>query len=463
MVAHLPSKRFRQRLVATCLGLLGGSAAGAWAQAPLPIPPPAAEVRAAGDAAAPALTGVQPTAAPAPAPSPPRWQGNVPVAAQPPERLPAPPEVKPPTETLPAPAPAPIQGQVEELPAVPAVPAPAGGCATCGGGGMLSFLGGAPGCATCGTCRHPGCYAGQPHCYPCDASTPWGRLWCGFYCCVCCPDPCYEPRWVPEANAAFFVDPVRPMTQTRLRWDSGLNYLFPDRAEFFWARADGNGRGPALPEQRTNYDSLALYTEVAPTPKFSLFFEVPYVAVDPIINPQAANFGDMNLGTKSIFLDCELLMMGFQFRTYLPTGNANKGLGTGHVSLEPSLLCSLKLASQTYLQSQIAEWIPIGGDQTYQGSVLHYHFSLNHVLFRVLPDSPLIGTMEFNGFSFQDGNFTDPFLGPFQSASGSSYLSLGPGLRMSICNRVDFGVGAAFALRHLGPLQVYRSELRIRF
>jgi hypothetical protein len=133
------------------------------------------------------------------------------------------------------------------------------------------------------------------------------------------------------------------------------------------------------------------------------------------------------------------------------------------VSLEPSLLGALKLLSETYLQMQVAEWIPLGGDMDYQGAVIHYHFSLNQVLWRLLPDVPLIGTWEFSGFTFQHGDFTDPFIGSFQKAAGTSYLSTGPGLRLSVCNRVDFGVGSAFALNHLGPLQVYRSELRIRF
>src|SRR5262249_31088988 len=157
----------------------------------------------------------------------------------------------------------------------------------------------------------------------------------------------------------------------------------------------------------------------------------------------AAGFGDMNLGTKTLFFDCELLQLAFQFRTYLLTGNFLKGIGNGHVSLEPSLLGSLKLTPDTYLQAQLAEWIPIGGDQSYAGSILHYHASVNQVLWRILPDVPLIGTFEFNGYSFQDGQFTDPVLGPFQKSSGDTYLSLGPGLRLVVCNKIDFGIGSA--------------------
>jgi hypothetical protein len=148
----------------------------------------------------------------------------------------------------------------------------------------------------------------------------------------------------------------------------------------------------------------------------------------------------------------------------LPTGNFTKGIGTGHVSLEPSLLGSLKLTPDTYLQAQVAEWIPLGGDTNYQGAILHYHLSANQVLWRLLPDVPLIGTLEFNGYSFQNGQFTDPVLGAFQQSSGDTYLSLGPGLRMVVCNKIDFGLGTAFAVGdHHGPGQWYRAEFRWRF
>src|SRR5262249_56151723 len=72
-----------------------------------------------------------------------------------------------------------------------------------------------------------------------------GRMLCGFSRCICCPDPCYEPRWVPLANAALFVDPVRPATQIRLRGDFGWDMRFPDKAEWFWAQE--KGKGPNFP------------------------------------------------------------------------------------------------------------------------------------------------------------------------------------------------------------------------
>ncbi|WP_435020364.1 hypothetical protein TA3x_001789 [Tundrisphaera sp. TA3] len=348
-------------------------------------------------------------------------------------------------------------------------------------------------CASCGqrypvgvepipgmSCGRAGCVPGHKNCYAYEPHTFVGRVFANMYECLCCPDPCYEPRWVPEANAAFFQDYARPRTLQRFRWDHGIDLRFPDRSEYFWARDDGKGDGPKPPPRKTKagrprrgtkplgegavtYDQLYLYTEAA-TGRFAFFTEFSYRTVYPDFEAFHSGFGDMNLGTKSLLLDCELMQVSFQFKTFLPIGSASKGLGTGHVSLEPSLLASIRLADETYLQAQLAEWIPIGGDPTYAGALLHYHFSLNHVLYKVTPDVPIIGTMEFNGWSFQDGAYTNPYARVPMNSSGASYLSLGPGIRMSICDKIDFGSSVALPLT--SPSwgdATFRTEFRILY
>jgi hypothetical protein len=166
----------------------------------------------------------------------------------------------------------------------------------------------------------------------------------------------------------------------------------------------------------------------------------------------------------SLLLDCELMQLTVQFSTFLPTGASGRGLGTGHVSLEPSLLASIKLYPDTYYQGQIAQWIPIGGTAGFQGGVLHTHHAINHVLARPVGDTQLIGTFEVGTWSFQSGSFTDPVTGLAVSANGYTYASLGPGIRLSICDKVDIGFGAAFSVtrQHFAD-QLYRTELRWRF
>lgn len=361
---------------------------------------------------------------------------------------------------------------ITNLPATPTV-APAT-CTNCGRGyhaRPLHKLGEfSDSIGRCNSCSGGwSCSPGRTPCQPCEAHDgPLGRLFCNFYECLCCPDPCYEGRWQQVANASLFVDGARPMTQTEVRWNASRGGIFPDRSEYIWARADGRGKGPRPPagrigEGQFDFDDLVLITETAKD-KLSAIIELPYRSVSPDTYAHGSGFGDMAIGTKTLLFDCELLQVSMQMKTYLPVGNFLKGVGNGHVSLEPSLLFALKLNCDTYLQGQISEWIPIGGDPIYSGSVLHSHFSLNHVVHRFGPDIPVVGTFETNTFSFQDGAYTDNTNGAFQKSSGTTYVSVGPGIRLFFCDKLDIGFGSAIAVTgdHFSR-EYYRTSIRMRF
>jgi hypothetical protein len=338
-------------------------------------------------------------------------------------------------------------------------------CPSCSGGLLAPELGG---CAT-GTCA-AGCYPGRKPC-DCawDADTCVGRFFGGLYNCICCPDPCYEPHWNPLADAALFTDGARPVTQTRFRFDGGWNMPFPDKAEYFWARADGKGKGPTPPkgvkgEIKLNYQDFSVYTEGA-IDRIGVFVELPYRHISPETYPGASGMADMNVGTKTLLLDCELTQVSFQFRTYAPTGNFTKGLGTGHVALEPSLLFAFKLTDRLYAQSELAYLFPLGGDQTYQGPIFHYHGSLNYLLCNCGHDIQLIGTAEMVGYEIEGGAYTDPFTGtPLSAKDIGSIFSMGPGLRLEFCDKIDFGVGGLFSLTNDRMTKdLIRAEFRWRF
>lgn len=387
-----------------------------------------------------------------------------------------------------------LLGQPESAPSAPSVlpaprvvnttpaPLPAASCATCGRGRMgrpVHPLGGHlkgghlgdafTSCSGCGADWR--CHPGRTPCGPChlhEHDGPVSRFFCCFYECLCCPDPCYEPRWNQVANAALFVDGARPVTQTEVRWNGSRGGIFPDRSEYIWARADGMGRGPRPPAGvigpiQFDFDDLVLITETA-SEKFSAIVELPYRAVSPDIYAHGAGFGDMAIGTKTLLYDCELMQVSMQMKTYLPVGNVGKGVGNGHVSIEPSLLFAVKMTSDCYFQGQISEWIPIGGDPFYAGSILHSHFSLNHVIHRFGPEIPLVGTFETITYSFQDGAYTDALLGPFQGSSGETYVSMGPGVRLFFCDKLDIGFGTNLAVTgdHFSR-EYYRLSVRMRF
>src|SRR5262249_54476222 len=102
------------------------------------------------------------------------------------------------------------------------------GCKSCSDG-LLNPLPMGDEMGGCPTC----CYPGRKPCDCClDQYGCVGRMLGGIYECICCPDPCYEPHWVALADAALFTDGPRPMTQMRIRYDTGWSYLFPDKAEY---------------------------------------------------------------------------------------------------------------------------------------------------------------------------------------------------------------------------------------
>jgi hypothetical protein len=323
--------------------------------------------------------------------------------------------------------------------------------------------------SACGGCGNgPPCVPGRKPCAPYEPDGYLGRFFGALYDCICCPDPCYEGKWYPAADAAMFCEAVRPIIQTRMRWDSGQAFILPDRNEFFWARADGNGLGPKpkapfLGERRLRHNDLILITEGG-TATASLAVETVYRNLQADQFGHASGFNDMVLTSRTLLFDCELLQFAMLFRTHLPTGNASKGLGVGHTSLEPGAVVGIKLTPTTYLQTQVSQWIPLGGNPAYAGLVLHYHTSVNQELCRIMPDVPVLGTFEFAGYSFQDGNYTDPVLGSLQKSSGYTYAYLGGGMRLFVCDKIDFGIGALFAVsRQHFAREFYRSEFRVRW
>lgn len=338
------------------------------------------------------------------------------------------------------------------------------GCASCGVGGVpwmssnpLGCYGcaGPLGCGSCGDgCGGPHCVPGRLGCCePCHARTRFGRFICGLHEALCCPDPCYEPCWIAAANASFFVDSAKPVTQFRMYWDAGVNGNGGgDRAGFFWATPNLGGPGAG---GNIFWHDIVISTEAA-VDRFSVFVNTPFrfLTTPPFGSP----FGDMSVGTKTLLIDSELLLFSFQFTTFIPTGIPSFGTGTGNVWLEPAILSTLKLFPETYLQASLHNRIPLI-DTSNAGNVLHYHFSLNHTLAEPIVDTKIIGTMEFGAYSFLNGTVS-----PGATPAATTYFALGPGFRIVSCNKLDIGFGMQFAATNLHfAQQLYRTEFRWRF
>ena len=284
-------------------------------------------------------------------------------------------------------------------------------CATCGG-----FHGHLDGHVfTCQTgCASGNCIPGRQPCNPplneCD--TVVGAFLSNLYQCLCCPDPCYQPQWVPAANASFFADYARPRTVTRLRYDNLEDMTRPDRNQF-WINnvkptpARPQGASGTITNLYARLQQVYVYQEAA-GPHGSFFVEYPYRQINQSWAPTQAGFGDINFGIKSLLFDCEMLQIAFQFRTYMPSGNFMDNLGNGQFALDPSILTSLKLGPTTYFQGQFGNWVPLGGpggNRELAGGIFYWLMSLNQVLWYTTPDSPLIATLEMDGWSFENGGY----------------------------------------------------------
>jgi hypothetical protein len=356
------------------------------------------------------------------------------------------------------------QQQVDASPVVQA------SCTSCGTGFYGSSTNGlvSSGCGSCGLSDCGGCgscgFPGQT-CNSCVGSNSFENFFCQLHNAVCCPDPCYEPTWIAAQNAAFFQDSARPVSQTRIRWDRASSVRFPDRNNYLMAPTTNLARLRGI-----DYDELRMSIETA-TERFSLTVDTPYRHWTGD-GENKSGFGDIAITTKSLLIDSEFLLMTFQFRTNIPSASGGQGLGLGLVALEPSLLFTLKLCQDTYLQTQLAQWIPLGGSDT-AGSIFRSNFALNHLLWQscTCRDMQLVGTLELNCLSFQAGHYNaieQDALGNdvavLRQSSGDTYISVGPGIRYQLCEKMDFGVGVSVNVSqdHFAE-QLYRTEFRWRF
>jgi hypothetical protein len=204
-------------------------------------------------------------------------------------------------------------------------------------------------------------------------------------------------------------------------------------------------------ERRINYQELNPYFEYAATRNFSTFVEVPVRFLNPSMVPNYYGFSDINAGFKYAFVAEANRYYTFQLRGYLPTGAADRGLGTGHVSLEPALLVFQRLTDRLYFDGELRDWIPVEGSN-FAGNVIRYGtaFTYNMVLtqnFRVAPVNEIVG------WSILGGKETAP---PAKFGGGGGPLPVGGqcivnemiGLRFGVGNYGAPGGGSALNDRH---------------
>jgi len=295
-----------------------------------------------------------------------------------------------------------------------------------------------------------------------------------------------------------YIDDARIRTIVRGRFDAGFNNIFPDRAEFFYAQcgcfgngAPGPGRpaAPGRPATATtgvDFQEFWTYYEQAFSPKVSAFVDVPYRLVqfkldpaarfDPATNPNgvlpisnAGGFSDMQFGLKYALVADPYRYDTIQVRVYTPTGDAGRGLGTNHVSLEPAYLAWRQLNDRLRFNGEFRVWIPFSNDsfngQNFAGTILRYGAGLTYDVWQSCDcccDRRLSLVNEVVGWSVLGGLKFNPLSG-VQDAAGDTIVNYKIGLRYRWANQSIYG-GYGVALTHeTWYTDIIRAEYTYRF
>jgi hypothetical protein len=266
--------------------------------------------------------------------------------------------------------------------------------------------------------------------------------------------------WAGRANAQIgssgstvgYIDTALPLDMVRLRFDAAYNINRSDRAEYIYSP----GFDPHI-----DYQNASTYLEMLLTPDLSGFAELNAHFVNPLDFKDASGLGDSAVGFKWAFLRTDDQVVTFQLRTYVPTGNPDRTLGNGHVSLEPALLYYQPLTDRLTLEAEFRDWTAVGATSS-GGSILRYGAGLGYSAIqneqvRVAPVVELVGWTALSGKeSIAPGVFKD--------AAGDEIINAKVGLRVSSDRYGDIYVGYG---RSLTGAVWYKNlasvEYRLRF
>ena len=263
-----------------------------------------------------------------------------------------------------------------------------------------------------------------------------------------------------------YIDSAILGNQLRFRYDSSYNNSQPARAEFIWPVGGAFGPGPG-PETRVDYQDLSLYGEHVVANRLSVFGELPFRMLNPEIQSNTAGLGDAQAGFKYELRNCGDTVMTGQLRMYIPTADGSRGLGTRHVSLEPSLLIWHRYNERLRFEAELRDWIAVGGSEGFAGNVLRYGLGAGYLL-NPGECRPLSAVVEFVGWTVLNGGTaitTNPPLSTaFTDATGDTILNVKVGLRYQVNSRGSLYAGYGRALTSQTWYEdVFRAEYRLAF
>jgi hypothetical protein len=286
-------------------------------------------------------------------------------------------------------------------------------------------------------------------------------------------------------SATGYIDNAIVGSQLRIRGDSAFNVNSPDRAEFFYAKCgcyrflpsnhpafdpDAPGPGGAdQVEQNLYFQELHLEAELRVGDRFSVSADLPTRSLQPESVARATGIGDIKVGFKYAVGATEDRYLTLQFKTSIPSGNARRGLGTNHTSIEPAFLYHQRLPAGFSLAGQAGLWHPIGGsagiptsgDEKFAGGIIIYGIGASQDVydganFRLTPVVELVGWRVLNGFQTSTTLPAD--------ADGLNIANLKVGVRMDSGGPSSFYIGFGKALTDaVWYEKILRLEYRLAF
>ncbi len=276
-----------------------------------------------------------------------------------------------------------------------------------------------------------------------------------------------------------YIDPAVIATRVRVRYDKMENASGPTRAEFFYPTVNAlGGPGPAgvgggggaggLGPAGIDMEEFTTYIEWALAPRLSIFGDFSIRSVGPLAFGGAAGFidgtqvgaGDSKFGFRyGIIADCNTALT-FQTRVTTPTGEPLRGLGTGHTSLDFSLLYQQQVNDRLTFFAELQDWMTVENNgvvttadpaafngQLLNGNVLRWGVGVGYDLWQdCCNDRRLTGVFELVGWEIIDGMETslNPALTSpdVRDANGDSIVNGKYGVRYSTrANSLYVGYG----------------------
>jgi hypothetical protein len=266
---------------------------------------------------------------------------------------------------------------------------------------------------------------------------------------------------VVSGSRVGYIDPAIPGDLFRFRYDASHGNNRPTRGEFIWAQAGSpDAPGPLGKEFNLDYQEFWAYLEKSITDRFSTFIEMPVRLVNPAVDPNAGGIGDINAGFKYAFLYSDDLVASFQFRAYAPTGDARRGFGNNHVSVEPAVLFWAPLTPDLLLEGEFRAWVPIGGT-SFSGEILRYGLGLSYNLgdeeLWVAPVAEVVGWTVLGG---KVSDVQPTGASTVLSAAGNTIVNVKLGLRVGLSQQTGLYAGYG---RTLTGDRWYEDTVRVEF